>query len=71
MGWARIKETRNAYRILVEKFLGKCILGRPRRGWEDNIKMDIKVTSCVGCAQNHIQWWTLKLMLLNLQVLLP
>jgi hypothetical protein len=31
-------EKRNAYRILVEKPLGKCLLGRMMR-WEDNIKM--------------------------------
>jgi hypothetical protein len=33
-------ETRNAYRILVEKPEGKRPLGRPRRMWVDNIKMD-------------------------------
>jgi hypothetical protein len=34
-------ETRNAYRILVEKPEGKRPLGRPRRRWVDNIKMDL------------------------------
>jgi hypothetical protein len=37
---ARMGETRNAYRILVEKPEGKRPLGRPRRRWVDNIKMD-------------------------------
>jgi hypothetical protein len=32
---------RNAYRILVEKAKGKTSLGRPRRSWEDNNKMDL------------------------------
>jgi hypothetical protein len=38
---ARIGETRNAYRILVGKPEGKRPLGRPRRRWVDNIKMDL------------------------------
>jgi hypothetical protein len=33
---------RNAYRILVEKPEGKRLLGRPRRRWFDNIKMDLR-----------------------------
>jgi hypothetical protein len=32
---------RNGYRILVEKSEGRRPLGRPRRRWEDNIKMDL------------------------------
>jgi hypothetical protein len=40
---ARMGETRNAYRILVGKPDGKRPLGRPRRGWVDNIKMDLRV----------------------------
>jgi hypothetical protein len=39
---ARMGETRNAYRILVRKPEGKRPLGRPRRRWVDNIKMDLK-----------------------------
>jgi hypothetical protein len=35
-------EKRNAYRILVGKPEGKRPLGRPRRRWVDNIKMDLK-----------------------------
>jgi hypothetical protein len=35
-------EKRNAYRILVGKSEGKRQLGRPRRRWEDNIKMDLR-----------------------------
>jgi hypothetical protein len=37
---ARMTEKRNAYRILVGKPEGKRPLGRPKRRWEDNIKMD-------------------------------
>jgi hypothetical protein len=35
-------ERRNAYRILVRKPEGKRPLGRPRRRWVDNIKMDLR-----------------------------
>jgi hypothetical protein len=35
-------EKRNAYSILVGKPEGKRPLGRPRRRWEDNIKMDVR-----------------------------
>jgi hypothetical protein len=39
---ARMGANRNAYRILVGKSDGKRLLGRPRRGWVDNIKMDLR-----------------------------
>jgi hypothetical protein len=39
---ARMGETRSAYRILVGKPEGKRPLGRPRRRWLDNIKMDLR-----------------------------
>jgi hypothetical protein len=35
-------EKRNAYRILVGKPRGKILLGRSRRMWEDNIKLDLE-----------------------------
>ena len=35
-------EMRGIYRVLMGKLEGKRPLGRPRRRWEDNIKMDIK-----------------------------
>jgi hypothetical protein len=37
---ARMREKRNVYRLLVGKPEGKRRLGRPRRRWIDNIKMD-------------------------------
>ena len=39
---ARIGEGRSVYRVLVGKLEGKRLLGRPRRRWEDNIKMDLQ-----------------------------
>jgi hypothetical protein len=38
---ARMAEGRGAYRVLVGMAESKRPLGRPRRGWEDNIKMDL------------------------------
>jgi hypothetical protein len=35
------------YRVLVGKPEGKSPLGRPRRRWEDNIKMDLQEMECV------------------------
>jgi hypothetical protein len=39
---ARMEEKRNANRILMGKTEGKRPLGRPRRRWVDNIKMDLR-----------------------------
>ena len=39
---ARMGERKGVYRVLVEKPDGKRPLGRPRRRWEDNIKMDLQ-----------------------------
>jgi hypothetical protein len=38
----RMGEERGVYRVLVRKSEGKRTLGRPRRRWEDNIKMDLQ-----------------------------
>jgi hypothetical protein len=39
---ARMGEVRSAYNILVERPERRRPLGRPRRRWEDNIKMDLR-----------------------------
>jgi len=39
---ARMGEDRGVHRVLVGKPEGKRLLGRPRRGWGDNIKMDLQ-----------------------------
>jgi hypothetical protein len=39
---ARMSEGRGAYRVLVGRPEGRRPLGRPRRRWEDNIKMDLQ-----------------------------
>ena len=39
---ARVGERRVAYRVLVGKLVGRRPLGRPRRRWEENIKIDLR-----------------------------
>ena len=41
-------ESRGCYRVLVEKPEGKRPLGRPRRRWEDNIKIYLQKVGCGG-----------------------
>jgi hypothetical protein len=41
-------EERGVYRVLVGKPEGKRPLERPRHGWEDNIKMDLREVKCGG-----------------------
>ncbi|KAJ4436762.1 hypothetical protein ANN_16894 [Periplaneta americana] len=58
---ARMGESRNAYRVLVGRPEGKRPLGRPRRRWEDNIKMDLREVGYddrewINCAQDRDQW---------------
>ena len=52
MGWAghvaRKGERRGVHRVLVGKPEGRRPLGRPRRRWEDNIKMDLQEVGCQG-----------------------
>jgi len=45
---ARMGEGRNLYRVLIGKHDGKRPLGRPRRRWEDNIKIDVQEVGCGG-----------------------
>jgi hypothetical protein len=37
---------RNSYRILVGKRLEKCVIGRSKRRWEDNINIQLKEVGC-------------------------
>jgi hypothetical protein len=66
-------ERRSAYRVLMGKPKGKRPLGRPRRKWEDNIKMDIKEVGWgsidwIDLAQDRNRWRTLVNALMNLPV---
>ena len=56
-----MEKSRNPYRVLVGKFEGKRPLGRPRRRWEDNIKMDLREVGCdpgewIALAEDRDQW---------------
>jgi hypothetical protein len=48
---ARMGEDRGVHRVLVGRPKRKRPLGRPRRGWEDNIKMDLQET-----GGGHVDW---------------
>jgi len=54
-------EKNDVYRVLVGKPEGKRSLGRPRRRWEDNIKVDLQKVGCWGMdwidlAQDRDRW---------------
>jgi hypothetical protein len=53
---ARMGEKRNAYRILVRKPESKRPLGRPRRRWVDNIKMDLREIGWDGMVWIGLIW---------------
>jgi hypothetical protein len=66
-----MREKRNTYRIMVGKPEGKITLGRPRRRWVDNIKMDLQEIGWDGVdwidmAQDRDQWRVFVNMVLNL-----
>jgi hypothetical protein len=61
------------YRVLVGKPEGKKPLGRPRRRWEDNIKIDLQEVGCGGMdwielAQDRDRWRALVHAVINLRV---
>jgi hypothetical protein len=65
MGWAghvaRMVEGRGVYRVLVGRPEGERPLRRPRRRWEDNIKMDLREVgldgaNCIQLVQDRVQW---------------
>ena len=70
---ARMGQGRGVHRVLVGKREGKRPLGRPRRRWEDNIKMDLREVGG-GCedwmelAQDRDRWRALVSMVMNLRV---
>jgi hypothetical protein len=70
---ARMGERRGAYRALVGKPEGRRPLGKPRRRWEDNIKMDLRKVGCGGAdwvvlAQDRDRWRALVYTVMNLRV---
>jgi hypothetical protein len=59
--------------VLIGRPEGKRPLGRPRRRWEDNIKLDLRKIGIDGVnwirlAQNRVQWWAFVNTIMNLRV---
>ena len=70
---ARTGEERGMYRVLVGKPEGRRPLGRPRRRWVDNIRMDLQEVGFgymdwIGLAQDRDRWRTLVSAVMNLRV---
>jgi hypothetical protein len=66
-------EGRKVYRVLVGKTEGKRPLRRPRRRWEDYIRMDLQEVGCgcedgIGLAQDRDRWWAFVSAVMNLRV---
>jgi len=69
-------EERGLYRVLVGKPEEKIPLGRPRRRWVDNIRMDLQEVGCgymywIGLAQDRDRWRTLVRAVMNLHLRVP
>jgi hypothetical protein len=65
-------EGRGVYRVLVGRPEGKIPLERPRRRWEDNIKMDLREIGIDGANwiqldQDRVQWWEYVNTVMNLR----
>jgi len=70
---ARKGEVREMFKVLVGKPEGRRLLGRPRRRWMDNIRMDLQEVECgyvdwIGLAQDRDRWRTLVSAVMNLRV---
>jgi hypothetical protein len=70
---ARMGEGRGVYRVLVGRPKGKRPLGRPKRRWEDNIKMDLRGIGINGAnwihlAQDKVQCQAFVNTVMNLRV---
>jgi hypothetical protein len=66
-------QKRNVYRLLVGKPEGKRPLGRPRRRWMDDIKIDLLeigfgVVDLIGLAHDRYRWRALVNSVMNLRV---
>jgi hypothetical protein len=69
-------EKRKVYKVLVGKPEGRRPLGRPRRRWEDEVRMDLREIGLGGVdsirlAQNRDRWRAVVSAVMNLRVLAP
>ena len=72
--YSTLGEKRGVYRALVGKPEGRRPLGRPRRRWVDNVRMDLQEMECgyvdwIGLAQDRDRWRTFVIAVMNLRVL--
>jgi hypothetical protein len=58
----------STHKVLVGKPEGKRTLGKPKRRWEDNIRLDLQVTGSRHVAQDRDYWQVLVNTVMNLQV---
>ena len=70
---ALIGERRGVYKVLMGKPEEKRPLGRPRRGWEDNIKLDLQEVGCgildwIELAKDRDRWRALVTAVMSLRV---
>jgi hypothetical protein len=73
---ARMGEERKVYKVLLGKPEGKRPLGRPRRRWEDGIRMDLweigfGSVDWIRLAQDRDRWQAVVSVVINLRVLTP
>ena len=71
---ARLGEEKGVYRVLVGKLEGRRTLGRHRRRWVDNIRINLQEVGCgymdwIGLAQDREGWRTLVSAVMNFRVL--
>jgi hypothetical protein len=72
--WHAWGRGRGVYRVLVGRPIGTTPLGRPRRKWEYNIRLDLREIGIDGAnwirlARDRIQWRVFVNMIMNLRVL--
>jgi hypothetical protein len=66
-------ERGQVFTVLVGRPEGKRPLGRPRRRWEDNIKMNLREmgineANWIQLAQDRVQWWACMNTVMNLRI---
>jgi hypothetical protein len=71
-----MEEERTMYKVLMGKPEGKTPLGKPRRRWDDGIRINLREigwgsVDWIQLAQDRAQWQVLVNMVMNLRVLAP